>query len=109
MTDDPRESVTLWLGDLKAGATADDAVQAPWERSSDQIAPLARARLRAAPRGPANEEDAALSAFDSFCRSAAAGHFPRLDDRGDLWRLLVSITARKAADYRRSETRQRRG
>ena len=40
---------------------------------------------------------------------AAAGRFPRLDDRDDLWRLLVTITARKATDYVRSESRQRRG
>ena len=33
----------------------------------------------------ADEEDVALSAFDSFCRGAEQGRFPRLDDRDDLW------------------------
>ena len=42
-----------------------------------------------------DEEDAALSAFDSFCRGAAHGRFPQLADRDDLWRLLVVITVRK--------------
>jgi DNA-directed RNA polymerase specialized sigma24 family protein len=35
--------------------------------------------------------------------------FPRLDDRGDLWQVLVLITARKAADLRRREARLKRG
>jgi DNA-directed RNA polymerase specialized sigma24 family protein len=51
----------------------------------------------------------ALSAFDSFCRGAARGHFPRLSDRDDLWRLLVVITARKASHLIRDENRQKRG
>jgi len=51
----------------------------------------------------------ALSAFDSFCRGAAAGRFPRLDDRDNLWRVLVVITARKAGRLRRDERRLKRG
>ena len=51
----------------------------------------------------------ALSAFDSFCRSAGQGRFPDLSDRDDLWRLLVVITARKAAHHRRDARRQKRG
>jgi RNA polymerase sigma factor (sigma-70 family) len=109
MATGPDGSVTRWLGDLKGGAGAHAAVQPLWERYFEQLVRLARARLRAAPRGPADEEDVALSAFDSFCRGAAAGRFPRLDDRGDLWRLLVTITVRKATDYVRGESRQRRG
>ena len=51
----------------------------------------------------------ALSAFDSFCRNAERGRFPQLADRDSLWRLLVVITARKAAHLVRDETRQKRG
>ena len=51
----------------------------------------------------------ALSAFDSFCRGVAAGRFPQLDDRENLWRLLVILTARKAFDQVRDERRQKRG
>ena len=49
------------------------------------------------------------SAFDSFCRGAEGGRFPRLDDRNDLWRLLLTITARKAYHMARDEARARRG
>jgi DNA-directed RNA polymerase specialized sigma24 family protein len=51
----------------------------------------------------------ALSAFDSFCRGAEQGRFPRLHDRSDLWQLLVVITDRKAIDLVQHERRARRG
>jgi DNA-directed RNA polymerase specialized sigma24 family protein len=70
---------------------------------------LARAKLRNAPRRVADEEDVALSAFDSFCRGAEAGRFPQITDRDSLWRLLVTITARKAAHQIRDERREKRG
>ena len=40
---------------------------------------------------------------------ASQGRFPRLDDRDDLWRLLVAITEHKAADQVRRARRQKRG
>src|SRR5450755_4667657 len=94
MTSDEEGSVTRWLGDLKAGDT--DAAQKLWERYFGALVRLAHARLRNAAHGAEDEEDAALSAFDSFCAAAAQGRFPRLDDREDLWRILVTLTQRKA-------------
>ena len=87
-------SITRWLGQLKAGAA--DAVEPLWERYFRRLVGLARARLQGTPRRAADEEDVALSAFDSFCRGAEQGRFPQLLDRDNLWRLLVTITARKA-------------
>lgn len=102
-------SVTLWLGALKAGDLA--AAQPLWERYFAQLVRLARARLRASTRAgaDADEEDAALSAFDSFCDGAAHGRFSRLADRDELWRLLVILTARKVGDQARRQRRQKRG
>jgi DNA-directed RNA polymerase specialized sigma24 family protein len=110
MTNDPpdQRSVTLWLANLRQGVPEEPAQQL-WGRYFDRLVHLARARLRAAPRGPADEEDVALSAFDSFCRGAAEGRFPRLEGRDDLWRLLVSITIRKAQAAARRERRLKRG
>src|SRR5262249_14252853 len=45
----------------------------------------------------------------SFCRGAEQGRFPRLDDRDDLWRVLLTITVRKAADLRQAQRRLKRG
>jgi DNA-directed RNA polymerase specialized sigma24 family protein len=54
-------------------------------------------------------EDVALSAFDSFVRAAEAGRFPRLEDRNDLWQVLLLLTARKAANVLRNEGRLKKG
>jgi DNA-directed RNA polymerase specialized sigma24 family protein len=51
----------------------------------------------------------ALSAFLCLCRGAAAGRFERLSDRGDLWRLLVAITANKIRAHRQRHGRRKRG
>jgi DNA-directed RNA polymerase specialized sigma24 family protein len=100
-------SVTHWLARLQAGDR--EAAQQLWERYFRRLVGLARDRLRGAPRGAADEEDVALSAFDSFCRGAEQGRFPRLHDRDNLWRLLVVITARKAQQLAQRERRQKRG
>jgi DNA-directed RNA polymerase specialized sigma24 family protein len=100
-------SVTLWIGRLRAGDP--DAAGPLWERYFQRLVGLARARLRGAPRRVSDEEDVALSAFESFCRAAAEGRFPRLGDRDDLWRLLVTFTARKALHLVRDQGRQKRG
>jgi DNA-directed RNA polymerase specialized sigma24 family protein len=100
-------SVTHWLVRLKSGDR--EAARELWERYFEQLVRLARDRLRGVRRRVADEEDAALCAFDSFCRGASAGRFPRLNDRHDLWRLLVVITARKALDLANQERRKKRG
>jgi DNA-directed RNA polymerase specialized sigma24 family protein len=100
-------SVTRWIGDLKGGDPA--AARELWRRYFETLVRFARARLRSTARAAEDEEDVALSAFDSFCAAAAGGRFPRLEDREDLWRLLVTITARKAADLAQRERAQKRG
>src|SRR5262245_32083335 len=100
-------SVTHWIDRLKAGDP--EAAQKLWERYFRRLVGLDRKKLRAAPRRAADEEDVALSAFDSFCRGAEQDRFPQLHDRLDLWQLLVLLTARKAIDLAQHERRQKRG
>jgi DNA-directed RNA polymerase specialized sigma24 family protein len=100
-------SVTTWLHFLKAGDA--DAAQQLWQRYFQRLVQLARARMAGTARAAADEEDVALKAYDSFCRGAAAGRFPQLSDRDDLWRVLVVLTARKALDQAQHERRQKRG
>lgn len=108
MSTHERGSVTRWLGDLKGGDA--EAAQPLWDRYFERLVRLARRRLGGAPApGFGDEEDAALSAFHSVCAGAARGQFPRLSDRADLWRLLVVVTARKAAGQARRARRLRRG
>jgi DNA-directed RNA polymerase specialized sigma24 family protein len=100
-------SATNWLIQLKGGDPA--AAQRLWERYFPRMVALARKRLRGARRREADEEDVALSAFDSFCRGAEQGRFPRLGGRDDLWQLLVVITARKTLDLLARQRRLKRG
>ena len=99
-------SVTRWLNQLQGGDRA--AVQKLWEGYFARLVALACKRLRDFPRRVADEEDVALSAFDSFCRGAEQGRFPRLEDRDDLWQVLVMITARKVCDLKEHEGRGKR-
>jgi DNA-directed RNA polymerase specialized sigma24 family protein len=103
MPDDDRGSISRWLLIVKASddrAVVDAAVRALWERYFDRLVRLARERQRTPRNGTREEEDVALSAIMSFCTRAAAGKFPRLDDRYDLWRILVTIASRKVARLR---------
>jgi DNA-directed RNA polymerase specialized sigma24 family protein len=109
MTVDEGASITEWLGNLREGDQA--AAQPLWERYFSKLVTVARTKLRRMRRTTADEdeEDAALSAFNSFCAGAARGKFPQLADRDDLWRLLVVITARKAMAQANRQGRQKRG
>jgi DNA-directed RNA polymerase specialized sigma24 family protein len=99
-------SVTHWINGLCAGDPV--AAQKLWEGYFERLVGLARRKLRALPRAAADEEDVALSAFDSFCRGAGQGRFPRLNDRDDLWQVLLVITQRKAADLIQHAGRDKR-
>jgi len=57
----------------------------------------------------ADEEDVALSAMNSFCRGMVGHRFDEVNDREDLWKLLVTITARKACKQRRLHYADKRG
>ena len=100
-------SVTRWVTALKGGDVA--AAQPLWERYHRRLVALARQKLQAARRRAADEEDVVQSAFHSFFRGVARGRFPQLNDRDDLWRLLVVITARKALNQLAHEHSKRQG
>jgi DNA-directed RNA polymerase specialized sigma24 family protein len=103
----PEDDIESWIAQLRARNP--DAAQRLWERYFRQLVALARARLGAAPRRAADEEDIALDAFMSFCRGVEESRFPHINDRADLWQLLVLLTARKAAAYIRRESQAKRG
>jgi DNA-directed RNA polymerase specialized sigma24 family protein len=90
------DSVTCWLTLLKAGD--ERAAQNLWDRYFPQLIRLAQARLTGIRCAEADGEDVAVSVLATVMRRVEAGRLPRLADRTDLWRLLVVITARKAAN-----------
>jgi DNA-directed RNA polymerase specialized sigma24 family protein len=101
------DSVSMLLDGLKAGNDRD--IQRLWDRYFERLVRLAGSRLPGHARRAFDEEDIALSAFQSFCARVGQGQFPRMDDRDDLWRVLSTITTRKAVDTVRHQTRQKRG
>jgi DNA-directed RNA polymerase specialized sigma24 family protein len=103
----PEGSISYWIAQLQRGDRK--AVAPLWEHYFRRLVELARAQLQGVPRRAADEEDVALSAFDSFCQGAERGRFPDLLDRDSLWRLLVVFTARKAAHLKRDAGRRKRG
>jgi RNA polymerase sigma factor (sigma-70 family) len=101
------DSVTRWLNRLEAG-DRDEATRRLWEAYFEKLVRLAQDRLGRTP-GAAGAEDVAQSAFVSFVRAVEAKRFPRLEDRDDLWQVLLVLTARKAGKLRRREKALKRG
>lgn len=103
---DPASSITHWIKLLQAG---DEQGVAPmWEHFFTRLIHLARQKLRGGRRA-ADEEDVAVSAFNSVCLGLEHGRFPQILSRDSLWRLLVVVTERKAVDWLRQQGRQKRG
>ncbi len=100
-------SVTRWLEGVKAGDDA--AIAQLWNRYFARLVWLARGKLPSHCRRAFDEEDVAISAFQSFCERASRGRFPKLNDRNDLWVLLLTLTIRKAIVTIRHQTRRKRG
>lgn len=99
-------SITNWLLQLRSGNRS--AAQPIWEKYFCRLVRLARTHLNGSPRRVADEEDVVISAFDSFCRGAEKGRFPKLNDSTDLWKVLVTITERKAINQVKYVSRKKR-
>ncbi|MGO8745897.1 MAG: ECF-type sigma factor [Thermoguttaceae bacterium] len=97
---DDSVEITQYLGRLAQGD--DQAAQVLWDKYFPELARQARRKLECIPRRAVDEEDIALDVLKSFCRGAAAGRFAGLGNRTDLWRLLLTILARKVIRVRRN-------
>ncbi len=104
MDDDP---ITVWIDGLKAGD--EQAIAGLWSRYFDRLVRLARRRLGDTPRRVADEEDVAVSVFRCLCAGAENGRLAEIDDRDDLWRVLVTMTLRKTIDQQRYLAGKKRG
>jgi DNA-directed RNA polymerase specialized sigma24 family protein len=100
-------AVSLWVRQLKDGDPC--AAQQLWNTYFRRMAKVARAKLQGSRIRVADEEDVALSAFESFCRRAQEGRFSQSNEHADPWPLLLALTAHKAIDLLRYERRIKRG
>ena len=101
------EELSLWLKDLSQGD--ERAAQRLWELYFDKLVRLARRKMEGLALRSADEEDVALSAMNSFCHGLTAQRFDGITGADELWKLLVTITARKACAQRRKHFAQKRG
>jgi RNA polymerase sigma factor (sigma-70 family) len=101
------EKITLWLEQFKQGDQI--AAQKIWETCVEELTAYARKQFGNQPRRVADEEDIVQSAFASFCRGIDAKRFHGLDDRSDLWQLLLMLTHQKFVDHTRRALRRKRG
>lgn len=100
------EPVTQWIEELQRGDKS--ATRKIWEHFVGQLCVAMQQKLHPETRRAYDEEDAAISAFRSFCHGVEQGRFPDLSDRHSLWRLLLVIASRKVTSRHRYDLRQRR-
>jgi len=103
----PGDDLITWLSGLKRGDPR--AIEQIWREYYDKLMRLIKGRLGNAPLRDADEEDIALSALNSFYDGVQAGRFPQLDDRDNLWKVLVTIACRKTNTFRDRSRAQKRG
>ena len=102
-------SVTRLIGELRSHdpAVRDVAARLIWQRYFHALLELARSNLDKRIRRRTDEEDVAQSMFKSFCLRQQKGEFD-LAGRDDLWKLLVTITLRKARNAANAHRRRKR-
>lgn len=103
-TDSVTGSVTDWLHSLEHDDS--EAVQRLWDRYFSKLVELARHR---AGRSSSDGESIASSVFASLWRGAKAGRFRTVQNRDELWWLLLKLTRMKISDAVRERTAQKRG
>ena len=101
------EEITQWV--LQLGNGDQEAAAKIWNEYFGKLTRLARRKLEGMPLRDIDEEDVALSAMNSFYQGIADNKFDGFSNRGDLWKLLVTITARKATGRLRKHYAQKRG
>lgn len=100
------DAVSIWIEDLKN--TDDSAAEKLWNHFFLRLHSIAKKKLNSKSNTVYDEEDAAQSAFLSFCNGIAAGRFPDLNDRHSLWKLLLVIASRKISNRHKYDRRQKR-
>ncbi|MCL2348016.1 MAG: ECF-type sigma factor [Planctomycetaceae bacterium] len=101
------QDLTCWIQRLGQGDSK--AADMLWGEYFEKLVLLARRKLDGVALRAADEEDVALSAMYSFYRGMKERKFAWVSDRNELWKLLVTITARKACAQRRHHFAAKRG
>lgn len=87
----------------------ESAARGLWEHFCPRLTGLAQRVFQRRPDRYPEAEDAALSAFASFCNAAQNGRIAADVDRDSLWRLLKTFTVRKVARAIERDATAKRG
>lgn len=101
------EELSVWIEKLKQGDPRTQ--QEIWDAYFQKLVTMTRHKLRGSRLRSYDEEDVALSSFNSLFRAIEEDRVPKLDDPTDLWKLLAVITARKVSAQRRRDHTIKRG
>ncbi len=107
MTIQNKGSVTRVLDELKVGDHLDSAAQKLWEHAFSKLIRIARGMLRNTPRAQPTKRISHSAPF-KVSATVPRGHFPNLDSRDSLWRVLYTIALRKVTAqkaYQKAEKR----
>jgi DNA-directed RNA polymerase specialized sigma24 family protein len=103
-------SVREWLESLKHGTDdAEDAAARIWVRYVGQLIREAHRRLKSLPRRAEDGEDIAQEVFQRFFRGVEENRFSSLNDRHDLWKILIMLAERTTIDHIRRQKAETRG
>lgn len=105
------QTVTGLLLDVRNGN--DEAIERLFDLYLTRLEMIGRQTYRSkfadVHRPVEDEEDAAISALETFCAALRSGKVNQVANRHQLWKLLVTITIRKIYDQRERATAQKRG
>jgi RNA polymerase sigma factor (sigma-70 family) len=106
---DSQGSVTRLIEQLRSTdpSLREDAARGLWDRYVPALLNLARRHLDRRLLHRADEDDVLQSMYASFCMRQQRGDF-ELGGRDDLWKLLVTVTLRKARNAARRHRRDAR-
>lgn len=100
------EDLSTWIANLKKGDPRTQ--QEIWNAYFARLVAMTRNKLRGSRLREFDEEDIAISSFNSLFRAIEEDRVTQLDDPSDLWKLLAVISARKiSAQYRRQGAAKR--
>lgn len=99
-------SVSKWVSQVKAGDRS--AARFLWVRFYGKLVRAATRRLGRNPDPALGGEDIAQGAFANVCEGLLAGKYPQLENRDDLWRLLMASMVNRVNSHFRSINAQKR-
>jgi DNA-directed RNA polymerase specialized sigma24 family protein len=99
-------SVSGWISKMRSGDP--DAIRSLVERYFSKIAQYSDHRIKNGIRVTDDGEDIAVTVLEIITRKVASGELPDLQDRDDLWLMMILIAQRSVIDRQRSELRRKK-